>query len=223
MVLNSKKILILLVVITLALPLFANNYSFSPLKSLLLPGWGQLATSNNAGYYHIGLEVAIISSLVYFNNEANVKKNQSINYAIQYANINHTHKGDDYLRMIGRYSSSYYEPGGYNQQVLSQAITAYPGDPIRQQEYIDNNAISDDYSWSWSSDNNRFKYNDLRKEYYYNQDYVTIFTGVIIANHIFSFVDMLVRYKSQNSNDNFTLYSTVNNDLTPMLNLNIKF
>ena len=107
--------------------------------------------------------------------------------------------------------------------MLSQAITAYPGDPTQQQEYINNNAISDDYSWKWDSNNNRYKYNDLRKDYYYNQDYVTIFTGVIIANHIFSLVDMLIRYRSQSSNDNFTLYSTVKNDLTPMLNLNIKF
>lgn len=223
MAINSKKLMILLVVITFALPVMANNYSFSPIKSLLLPGWGQLSTSNNAGYYHLGLEVAIVTSLLYFNNEADIKKNQSIDYAVNFAHVNHDHTDVDYLRMIGRYNSSYYESGGYNQGVLNHAIVAFPGDPVKQQEYIDNNAISDDYAWRWDSKNNRYKFNDLRKEYYFNQDYVTIFTGVMVANHLFSFVDMLIRYKNQNNSDNFTFYSTINNDFTPMLNLNIKF
>ncbi len=125
--------------------------------------------------------------------------------------------------MIGRYNSSYYEAGGYNQEVLNQAIEDYPGDPLAQQNYINENEIADDQNWRWDSKKNRFKYNDLRQKHLLNQDYAKIATGLIVANHMFSFFDMLIRYKNRNIADKYSLYSSMNQDMTPMLNLQLNF
>ncbi len=220
---NSKRYLIIVLILCLSLPILADSYSFSPLKSLIIPGWGQISNDHNAGFAHIGLEVAFISSLIYFTNEADIKKDQSINYAIKFAHINPINHPETYYKTIGRYTSSYYEADGYNQEVLNDAIANNPGDPIAQQNYINANAMPEDLSWRWDSKNNRYKYNELRQDYFFNQDYAKIASGVLVANHLFSFVDMLIRYKNRNIADKYTMYSTINNDMTPMVNLQVKF
>ncbi len=220
---NSKKYLIIGLLIMFTLPVLADSYSFSPLKSVILPGWGQISNDHNAGYIHLGLEITLISSLIYFTNEADIQKDKSINYAVKYAHINPINHPDSYYKMLGDYNSSYYEAGGYNQEVLNDAIANNPGDPEEQQNYIDANAIPDDLNWRWDSRKNRYTFNDLRKKYYYNQDYAKITTGVIVANHLFSLIDMMIRYKNRNIADTYTMYSTINNEMTPMLNVQIKF
>jgi hypothetical protein len=220
---NSKKYIILLLVILFSVPILADSYSFSPLKSAILPGWGQISNDHKAGFIHLGLEVAFVSSLIYFSNEATIKQDQSVSYAIKYAHINPINHPESYYKTIGRYSSSYYEAGGYNQEVLNDAIANNPGDPIAQQNYINENAIPDDLNWRWDSKSNRFKYNELRQDYFFNQDYAKIATGVLVANHVFSFLDMLIRYKNRDIADKYTMYSTIDNNMTPMLNLLIKF
>lgn len=220
---NSKRHLIIGIILSLALPILADSYSFSPLKSAILPGWGQIANDHKAGYFHLGLEVAFISSLIYFSNEADIKKEQSINYAIKYAHINPVNHLDEYYKTIGKYNSSYYEAGGYNQEVLNNAIANNPGDPVAQQNYINENAIPDEENWRWDSKSNRYKYNNLRQKYYFNQDYAKIATGVLVANHVFSFIDMLIRYKNRDIADKYTIYSTFDKEMTPMLNLQLKF
>ena len=207
----------------LSVPILADSYSFSPLKSAILPGWGQISNDHKAGFSHIGVEVEFGSSLVSFSNEATIKQDQSVSYAIKYAHINPINHPESYYKTIGRYSSSYYEAGGYNQEVLNDAIANNPGDPIAQQNYINENAIPDDLNWRWDSKSNRFKYNELRQDYFFNQDYAKIATGVLVANHVFSFVDMLIRYKNRDIADKYTMYSTFDNNMTPMLNLLIKF
>ncbi len=222
--LNFKKKLIIGLTLILVFPLLAaDKYSFAPLKSALLPGWGQISSDNKIGYAHLGLEVAFISSLIYFSNEADIKKDQSINYAINFAHIKPASYPESYYKMIGRYNSSYYESGGYNQEVLNQAISQFPGDPDAQQNYIDDNAIPDEENWRWDSKNNRYKYNDLRQKYFLNQDYAKVATGLLVANHMFSFFDMLIRYKNRDIADKYTIYSSVNQNMTPMLNLQLNF
>lgn len=189
----------------------------------MLPGWGQLSVGKNAGYAHLGLEVVFLSSLLYFSNEANIKKDQSINYAIKFAHINPSDYDDAYYKIIGRYNSSYFEAGGHNQEILDYAIEEFPGDPVAQQEYIDANAIPDSKNWRWDSKKNRYKYNDLRQDYLLNQDYAKIATGVIVANHMFSFFDMLIRYKNRDLADKFSIYSAINQSMIPMVNLQVKF
>ena len=220
---NSKKHIIIGIILCLSLPILADSYSFSPLKSAILPGWGQISNDYKAGYFHLGLEVAFVSSLIYFSNEAEIKKDQSVSYAIKYAHINPIKHSDSYYKVIGKYSSSYYEADGYNQEVLNDAIANNPGDPIAQQNYITENAIPDELNWRWDNQSNRYKYNDLRQKYYFNQDYAKIATGVLVANHVFSFIDMLIRYKNRDIADKYTFYSTISNDMTPMLNLQLKF
>lgn len=223
MALNSKKYIVLSFILTIIFSLYGNNYSFSPLKSAILPGWGQISTGNKAGYAHLGLELAFISSLIYFSNEADIKNEQSINYAIEFAHIKSKNNSDAYFKMIGRYNSSYFEAGGYNQEVLNSAIAMYPGDPVAQQSYIEENSIPEEQNWRWDDKNNRYRYNDLRQKYFLNQDYAKIATGIIVANHMFSFFDMLIRYKNRNIADRYTIYSSMNNDLTPMLNIQLHF
>ncbi|OQY36931.1 MAG: hypothetical protein B6226_05800 [Candidatus Cloacimonetes bacterium 4572_65] len=219
----SKKIYVIVLIALLGTSLYSSEYSYSVLKSLIVPGWGQISTGHKIGYAQLASEVVAISSIIYFDNEGDVKKEQSVNYAIKYAHIGNDNYTDDYYKTIGRYNSSYYEANGYNQEVLNQAINLYPGDPDSQQTYINANAMAENKSWRWDSKKNRYKYNNLRTDYHSYADYVKTTTGLLIANHFTSFIHMMIKYKGYNKNDRVTFSSTMTRDYTPMVNVGINF
>ncbi len=223
MVLSSKKFALICLLALSVAGLFAQNYSYSIIKSMIIPGWGQLASGNNTGYINLATEVVLISSKLYCDNEADINKEHSINYAIKYAHIGSESYSNDYYKTIGRYDSSYFEPNGYNQEVLEQAAELFPGDNVAQQEYINENQIAENMNWRWDSSSNRYKYNSLRRDYHDYEDYSKTLVGVIIANHLISTIDMMIRYKNRNKTPKVSLNTSLKSDYTPMVNLNINF
>jgi hypothetical protein len=188
------------------------------LKSALVPGWGQLSIDKNYGYGMLTSEVLLWSTYFYNVNEQDLKHEASYEYALKFANVNPGKYSAQYYRDLTRYNSSGFEAGGYNAMVRQYAISAF-SDPASQQAYIDANAIPDEMSWQWESTDRRKKYSTMRKEILEMKDTAQVLTGVIIANHIISGIDML-RQKKHWKNVNTSVGYLHN---TPILNLEVKF
>ena len=185
---NSKRcIFLLILVLTFFCTLSAKNVSpaTNMLKSAIFPGWGELSVGHKSGYTLMAAEIILWSAKYYYLEESDFKETASFKYAIKYAHINPSKDYDEsYFGHLKKYTSSGYEAGGYNAHILAEAEKIE--DPVAREEYIQNNIYSDEYYWNWDNKDKKKQYGVLRKRILQYSDYVQVFTGVIIANHIFS-------------------------------------
>ncbi len=187
----------LILVIVACTTLSAETKGRLLLKSLLIPGWGQVSLDRNYGYAMMTAEVGIISSLFYLDNEEQLKKTEAYEYALKYAHIQPGTYSAEYYAHLSKYSSSGYDAGGYNAMIRQAAIAEYPGDPEAQTAYINQHIYTDDYAWNWDDTSNRRKYGSIRADINNYQDYAKMVSGVMILNHLVSAVDIL-RMKADN-------------------------
>jgi len=212
--------LIVMISLSFSITLSAKPFEISPvLKSAILPGWGQLSIDNSYGYAMLTGEVLFWSAYFYSTTEQNLKDQQSYEYALKFAHVNPGKYSEQYYRDLTKFDSSGYSAGGYNANVRQTAIDLYPYDLVLQQDYIDENAIPDEMAWQWDTYQQRKKYSSLRKDILELKDQAQVITGIIIANHIISSIDMLrLRKHWKNVNPSIRYYRK-----TPILNFDIQF
>ena len=167
MKLNFRKIVLISILSILAGGLFARDVKGKDfLKSMLLPGLGEVTSGHKSGYVSIASEVLIWSSRWYIYNEQDLKDEQSYVLALKSAHINRDIKfNEDYISKLKNYMSSGFEPGGYNEEILHKAIILYPNDKEKQDEYLNQNMIPDNLSWQWDSKEDKHDFGIMRKEY----------------------------------------------------------
>jgi len=219
----NKTLLICLITIAVMLTvqsLSAKPFSVNPLlKSALVPGWGQVSIDRNYGYGMITSEVLLWSALFYHNTEQDLKDQESYEFALKFAHINPGSYSSQYYRDLAKYDTSGFEAGGYNAMVRQTAINLYPDNYAMQQAYIDEHAIPDEMAWTWDSYQLRKTYSTTRKEILELKDRAQLITGLIIANHVLSSIDMLRLKKHWGTvQPSFSLYRD-----TPVLNLRVDF
>ncbi|MBN2460325.1 MAG: hypothetical protein JXB60_01860 [Candidatus Cloacimonetes bacterium] len=191
------------------------------LKSAILPGWGELSCGNKSGYVFLAMEFILWGSHLYCLQEEELLKSKSFDHAIKYAHINpHNDYEDSYFYHLSKYSSSGFEPGGYNFHILQEAEQKYPNDPIKRQEYIQNNIYSEEYFWDWDSDELRVTYGKTRKDVANFSDYAKAATGTIVVNHIISAINSL-RVSSRLRRTDVSIYFDTRMD--PNLKISYKF
>ena len=212
-------LLSLAIVLTIQ-PSAAKSFRINPLlKSALIPGWGQVSIDRNYGYAMMTTEVLFWSTLFYHNTEQKLKDKESYEFALKFAHINPDSYSSQYYRDLAKYNSSGLEAGGYNAMVRQTAINLYPDNYAMQQAYFDENSIPDEMAWSWDSYQLRKEFSTTRKEILELKDRAQLITGLLIANHVLSSIDMLRLKKHwQNVHPSFTLYKD-----TPIFNLTVEF
>ncbi|HOD17520.1 MAG TPA: hypothetical protein PLF50_02040 [Candidatus Cloacimonadota bacterium] len=217
---NLKIFLLLLVFSCLFFALPAKIYTPNPLlKSALIPGWGQLSLNHSYGYAMLTAEILCWSDYYYATTEQDLKERSSYEYALKFAHINPGKYSSQYYRDLAKFNSSGFDAGGYNAMVRQEAINLFPADLAAQQQYIEEKGIPADKAWNWDSISNRNKYAAMRKDILELKDQAQIITGVLIANHIFSSIDML-RLKPQWKN----VHASVRyHNSQPELNLSVNF
>jgi hypothetical protein len=200
--------------------LSAKPYVISPLlKSALLPGWGQLSLDRSYGYGMLVSETLIWSADFYNSNEQKLKDRQSYEHALKFAHINPGNYDSQYYRDLARYDTSGFSAGGYNAMIRTTAQNLYPDNLAAQQQYIDINAMPDAMSWQWDDFTYRKKYASMRNQILDLKDKAQIITGLLIANHLISTIDML-RLRKHWSNVHTSVQYYRN---TPTLNFSIDF
>ncbi len=210
-----RRLILLLICLSILASLAAREKA-SVLKSLLVPGWGQISAGHDYGYAMLGAELGIIGSLFYLNSESDAFKQDSYEYAIKFAHLNPADYDNDFFNHLARYESSGFDAGGYNAWVLKTAMDLYPYDPVQQQEYIQANSYGADRYWYWDGSEHRSKYNKLRNRSQDYLDYAKEAGGVLILKHLVGVVDVLrLNAEKRRSYISFDMM-----DKTPLLQVN---
>ncbi|HPS37807.1 MAG TPA: hypothetical protein PL124_00180 [Candidatus Cloacimonadota bacterium] len=194
-----KRIILLMLILIIVVSAFSQTSKVPFLKSIVVPGWGQLSSGRDYGYAMLAGEVAIIGSMLYLGTEQKLSKQEAYEYAMEFAHIRPGDYEDTYLGHLSHYDSSGYGGGGYNAHIRELAIENYPNDPIMQQQYIDNNIYSDEMAWNWDSSGDRGTYSKMRIHTQDLKDFSKIAVGVMILNHLVSGIDALRFGKDNNS------------------------
>lgn len=214
-----KYLVTLLLLLAFGTTLAAESTGLQLVQSLVLPGLSQIRHGRNYGYGMLTAEAALISSMLYLNQEAQLKTREYYEYALKYAHIEPGDHPESYLRDISKYNSSGYEAGGYNAWVYQEALRLFPHDPDQRQIYIDENIYPDNLAWNWDSVENRGQYVQIRTEAQNMRDYRMMAVGVMIVNHLISGIDVL-RYNAKNKQAHVWLDIK---DRSPVLMLGLDF
>ena len=220
------KILSILFLLTFVVNAFAENPPIlNAFKSAILPGWGQLSLGNNSGYVFIAAEVALWSTMFYFESEADLKLKQADLFAITHGNLRSYELNDEIYYLMERYNSSGFVPGGYNESVVNTAMERFPNDPERQTKYINDNILDESIYWDWGNTATRGQFRGMRNDSLYFTDYSKIVGGTILANHVISFIHTLILGNRQANSfqNNVTFYSGFDKEFTPYLNCVVRF
>lgn len=213
-----KKHYLIILLTLLAMSSFCQTKGLNFAKSLVLPGYSQITNGKSYGYAMLAGEVAIIGSMLYLKTEQRLSKQESYEYAIEFAHIRPGYYDEVYFSHLSRYDSSGFGGGGYNAMIRQKAIQNYPDDPVMQQQYIDANIYSNDMAWNWDASSKRGDYSKMRIHTQDLKDFASIATGVLILNHFVSGFDAL-----RISNDVKANLSLGLKEHQPLLRLDVTF
>jgi len=200
------------------------NVFINSIKSAIVPGWGELCLDNKLGYSFIASEVVFFTTMFYFKEEAKLRMKQSQQFAFNNANLVSPYFDKKIWYHLSRYDRSGFEIGGYNESVLKEAFLKYPYEhQIHERtNYILNNILDENISWEWGKRDNRSVYSIMRTESSEFDDYALAIRGIIILNHIVSFIHTINATNNYNTKK-MQLFTAFDSDLNPLINISIKF
>lgn len=116
------------------------------LRSLLIPGWGQLAIGHKTQAAVFGsLELATWTSFITFQRQGALRRDAYFATAQLFAGIDLKDKDTSTRKLVGQYRSS----DVYNQYVVLREATFFYEDPVERQQYIDSRSIPEASAWNW--------------------------------------------------------------------------
>ncbi len=207
---TSKK---LFATILISLIFFSVQAINPLLKSLILPGWGELSLNSKTGFYLLGAEIATWSGVGYFTMESTHLKNESILYAQKFGGISVDDSKSFVFELMRKYNSSDI----YNETIIEDANN-YSDDEELQQQYIQEHLILEE--WSWESRIDRNKFSDLLRDKDKMKDKAKAISGVIIVNRLVSMINVIRLNKKQKI---ATIGFSLNHSLTPIMNFSHRF
>ncbi|MGH7725225.1 MAG: hypothetical protein ACREOU_07315 [Candidatus Eiseniibacteriota bacterium] len=130
------------------------------LKSLILPGWGQLSTGHKTqAAIFFTLDVATWASYITFQRQSTLRRESSFETARLYAGIDLETKEEDFRRLVGLYQSNEV----FNQYVIMREAAYFIDDPAEQQRYIEENSIGPEDAWFWDTRESFDRYREQRQ------------------------------------------------------------
>jgi hypothetical protein len=171
------------------------------LRSLILPGWGQLATGHytQAAIYG-GIEVATWTSYITFQRQGNLRRDSYFQTAQLYAGIDLEQQDENYRKLVGQYRSS----DVYNQYVVMREAAYFYTDPADQEAYIASRSIPAENAWNWNDDRAAFdRYGEERRsseQAFKNGQYAL---GVAVINRVVSAIAAARQAKSRKEKAEF--------------------
>jgi hypothetical protein len=204
--------------------MFGQSPMLTAMKSALVPGWGELSLGNNSGYVFLASEMAFWGARLYFNNESELKIRQSRQFAYNNANMKSLNVDAEIWHLMSRFNSSGFESGGYNESIIIKAMAEYPNpDQLEERTaFILENILDENIGWDWGTRENRREYQHLIRDSGHFEDYALATGGVIILNHVLSFLNTL-RIANNKSASNLQVYTDVDGDMTRWVNVNFRF
>jgi hypothetical protein len=117
-------------------------------KSLLIPGWGQLATGHHTqAAVFAALEFGTWAAFGTFERQGALRRSSYFATAQQFAGIDLKGKTDDMRRLVGQYQSN----DVYNQFVVLREAAYFFSDSVSRAQFIAAHYLGPDDAWSWDS------------------------------------------------------------------------
>ena len=195
------------------------------LKSMIIPGWGEISNGDKTGYVHMAAEVLLFSTKYYYEKESDIYETNAEDVALKYSgigtmNITNQHKDD-----LGRYDSSGYGPNGYNANILQTMVYSYPDFTDQQKiDYLAENTYSEEMGWDWDTSEHQKKYRVYRKKSLDFKDNAKVVTSAILLNHLASGIHAMIsatRLSDHAKNVNVGFTTDRENNL--ILNASLRF
>ncbi|MFA6618606.1 MAG: hypothetical protein WCT23_06030 [Candidatus Neomarinimicrobiota bacterium] len=170
-----KRFIHILLALTLAFGLYAQeSKDLSILKSIVLPGWGEISKGSNSGYIFLGTEAALWMSFGALRYSYSIQTKDAISYSQLHAGLKNYPDKAEFWTDLGNHIS-------YEHHKASMLESRKP------------EKIWDiDYNWEWDSRESLLEYDRLHRKK--ELSYITsnfMFTGMIV-NRIASVIN--VRY-----------------------------
>ena len=172
-----KIIIIIVNILFICLLGQLKNQSIQPiLKSVILPGWGELALDNQKRSNQFFIqETSIWISFIGLQYITTSYESDYKAFASLHAGVDMTNKSYQYSVDIGDYNT-------YEEFLVAKQRNRQP-DQIWPEGY--------GYEWSWDSENNRKDYDHMRIVSGLAKKYSKFAVGAMIANRIISAIDVL--------------------------------
>ncbi len=123
------------------------------LRSLLIPGWGQLSNGHHTQAAVFGaLELGTWSSFATFRRQGALRRDSYFATARLFAGIDLANKPTSYRKLVGQYRSS----DVFNQYVVLREAAFFYEDPTERAQYIASRTISAENAWSWGDSFDEF-------------------------------------------------------------------
>ena len=132
------------------------------LRSLTVPGWGQLSTGHRTAAKVFGIaELGVWTTYTAFRIQTQMRRDAYFRTAKVRAGIDLSGRDEEFLRIVGAYASS----DEYNQLVVARdAANLYYDDPAKFQAYVDTHSLTGADVWAWPDDEALLRYRGQRKD-----------------------------------------------------------
>ena len=141
------------------------------LQSLVFPGWGQYyAQSKSMTKVFVGSEALLLGTYVGFNVWSSWLEDDFRTFAVTHAKVDLNGKSAAYLVDIGNFDD----------------ITAYNQAQLRDRDVLDLYPRTSEFFWSWDSEENRRKYEDMRIRSDRAANRADLTLAAIFLNHLVS-------------------------------------
>jgi hypothetical protein len=129
-------------------------------RSLAIPGWGQLYNGHTTQAAIFGLlELGTWITFASYRTQGGLRQDSSFDTARLFAGIDLEGKDERLRRLVGQYQSS----DVYNQYVVRREAFFFIEDPAEREAYIAENSIPPDQAWSWSDFDDFSRYREERR------------------------------------------------------------
>ncbi len=132
------------------------------LRSLTVPGWGQLTTGHPTAATVFGIaELGVWTSYTAFRIQTQMRRDAFIRTARVLAGIDLKGRDEEFQRIVGAYVSS----DEYNLLVVARdAANLYYNDPVAFRQYYDAHSLKGADVWQWPDDQSLRRYQGQRKD-----------------------------------------------------------
>ena len=168
-------------------------------KSLLLPGWGELALEKpSRGKLFLYSESILVISAISFNSLSNSYKTDYTAYARQHANVNLSNQ--DYMFALDVGSNDNIEDfNNIKRRQRSLLINLDSQGDITREYGHEIYPEGIDYDWDWDLKSNREAFNSMRIKSINYEKYAGFALAGLILNRIISLIDVMLLEKQNNT------------------------
>lgn len=163
-----------------------------PLRSLLVPGWGQWALGQETrAAFFLGTELVLWTGWGLFTRSGQGFTESYRVYAYRWAGADPTRADEAYWRAVELHRSD----EDFLEDLRREARRFYPNDLEEQRRYVEEHRVEGD--WSWPDQEHWFAFQDLRRSARQAFDRARVTVGVVLVNHLISALDALLTVRTR--------------------------